>query len=193
MLIEGVDRILRRIREQGLVDNLGARDLMTPEGCGIDFRLQAAYRIVGGGAFIDADGCADLGRRKGVATEQVMSFVEGAAEQDYLTIKPGDYYLVQTIEVVNMPADLMAQVYPRSSLYRSGLLLLASKADPGYRGPFILGLSNIGPVDVKLQMGARICNVVFVQVAGATVAYRGQHQGGRVTPEATERQVQRCV
>jgi hypothetical protein len=42
MMIEGVDRVLRRIREQGLVDNLGARDLMSPEGCGIDFRLKAA-------------------------------------------------------------------------------------------------------------------------------------------------------
>jgi hypothetical protein len=33
------------------------------------------------------------------------------------------------------------------------------------------------------------CNVVFEQVIGATVAYRGQHQGGRVVPEDVERQV----
>jgi hypothetical protein len=38
-------------------------------------------------------------------------------------------------------------------------------------------------------MGARICHVVFEQIIGTSVAYRGQHQGGRVSPADSERQV----
>jgi deoxycytidine triphosphate deaminase len=189
MSIEGVDAVLRRIEEQGLVENLGVRDRTNPEGCGMDFRLKAVYRLIGGDAFIAADGPAGLGLRRGVKTELIMSLDQDIAEPAYLTIEPAGYYLVETVESVNMPADLMAQVYPRGSLYRAGLLLLASKVDPGYQGPFILGLANIGPCTVKLQLGARICHVVFMQVTGTTAPYRGQHQGGRVTPEHTERQV----
>ncbi len=189
MPIEGLDRILRRIQDEDLVENLGARDRADPEGCGLDFRLKAAYRLIEGDAFIAADGPASLGLRQGVKTELIMSLGSDVGESAYLTIEPGGYYLVETIESVNMPADLMGHVYPRSSLYRAGLLLAASKVDPGYQGPFILGLANVGPCAVRLQLGARICHVVFMQVIGATAAYRGQHQGGRVTPESTERQV----
>ena len=189
MPVEGIDHIFRRIRDQGLVENLGARDLTAPEGCGLDFRLKAVYRIVGGTAFIAADGPRHLGARQGAQVEQALCLDEEADEQATLTVEPRAYYLVETIEVAHMPADLMAQVYPRSSLYRSGLLLLASKADPGYHGPFILGLANVGPCAVRLQLGARICNVVFVQIAGTTVAYRRQHQGGRITAVDPETQV----
>ena len=52
-----------------------------------------------------------------------------------------------------------------------------------------MGLTNLSPFPVKLQMGARICNVVFFKIEGKTVKYRGQHQGGRVSPEKVERQV----
>ena len=189
MPVEGLDAVLWRVREQGLVEHLGARDLTNPEGCGLDFRLKAAYRLLDSAAFIAADGPDGMGLRQGLKTELIMSLDDAIGESGYLTIEPKGYYLVETVETVNMPADLMGHVYPRSSLYRAGLLLLASKVDPGYRGPFILGLANIGPCAVNLQLGARICHVVFLQVAGVSVGYRGQHQGGRVTPENPEQQV----
>jgi deoxycytidine triphosphate deaminase len=48
---------------------------------------------------------------------------------------------------------------------------------------------NLSPFPVKLQMGARICNMVFFKIDGDSVAYRGQHQGGRITPSKVEQQV----
>ena len=83
----------------------------------------------------------------------------------------------------------MPLVFPRTSLFRAGLLLLNSKTDPGYKGKLIMGLTNLSKFPVKLQMGARICNVVFFKIEGKSVEYRGQHQGGRVTPEKEEQQV----
>ena len=96
-------------------------------------------------------------------------------------IEPGDYYLVQTAESLATPLNLMPMVYPRSSLFRAGLLLLATKTDPGYKGPLTFGLTNLSPFPVKLQLGARICNVVFHSIEGETIGYRGQHQGGRIS------------
>jgi deoxycytidine triphosphate deaminase len=52
-----------------------------------------------------------------------------------------------------------------------------------------MGLTNLSPFPVKLQLGARICNIIFHKIKGKTVSYRGQHQGGRVSPKKAERQV----
>jgi deoxycytidine triphosphate deaminase len=180
MAVIGIKEVVRRINEEDLITGLAGRDLSNPEGTGIDLRIASAHRIVEGGAFIEADGPAGLGKRKGVTTEEVCALKEGDT-QDELVIEPGGYYLVQTAEKVKTPLDLMPMVYPRSSLFRGGLSLLATKTDPGYEGPLTFGLANLSPFPVRLQMGARIANIVFYHIEGEAIAYRGQHQGGRVS------------
>ncbi len=119
----------------------------------------------------------------------MAEFQKGKRNQEWVVIEPGQYYLVSTLEIINTPKDLMPVVYPRTSLFRAGLLLLNSKTDPGYKGTLTMGLKNLSEFDVKLQLGARICNIVFFKIEGQTVSYRGQHQGGRISPEDEEQQV----
>ena len=180
MSVIGIHEVVRRIKEDDLIIGLGGRDLSAPEGTGIDLRLGAVHKIIEGGAFIEADGTAGLGKRRGVKTEELYRLKDGDV-QDELVIKPCEYYLVQTAETINTPLDLMPMVYPRSSLFRSGLLLLATKTDPGYKGTLTFGLTNLGQFEVKLQLGARFCNIVFYMIEGEAIGYRGQHQGGRVS------------
>lgn len=189
MAVLGLDEVIKRIEKEKLIDNLGKRDFSNPEGVGLDLRLGSVHKIIEGGAFIETDGPAGLGKRKGVKTEVLTSFEEQSEEQEEIIIEPGKYYLAQTVEILNTPNDLMPVVYTRSSLFRAGVLLLHSKTDPGYKGALTFGMVNLSPFEVKLQMGARICNIVFHKIKGKTVKYRGQHQGGRVTPEKEERQV----
>ena len=188
-MILGIDEVLKRVKKEKLIENLGKRDLKNPEGVGIDLRLGAVYKIIQGGAFIEADGKMALGKRKGVKTELIAEFKKRARKQIEVIIKPGDYYLISTIEVINTPNDLMPVVYPRTSLFRAGLLLLNSKTDPGYKGALTMGLKNLSEYEVKLQMGARICNIVFFKIEGQSTSYRGQHQGGRISPHEEEQQV----
>lgn len=189
MSVLGLNEIHKRIKKQGLLKNLGQRDLKNPEGVGVDLRLGSVHKIVRGGAFIEADGEVFLGKRKGVETKLVAEYRDGGQVQKEIVIKPGEYYLVQTIESINTPLDLMPIVHTRTSLFRAGLLLLNSKTDPGYCGQLTMGLTNLSPFPVKLQMGARICNIIFHKIKGKTISYRGQHQGGRVSPKKAERQV----
>jgi deoxycytidine triphosphate deaminase len=190
MSVVGLDQILELVKlEEALLENLGARELNNPEGVGLDLRLGSIHKIIEGGAYIEVDGEAGLGKRKGVKTKEIAKFTPGLENQPEIIIKPGEYYLVQTFESVNTPQDLMPLVFPRSSLFRAGLLLLNSKTDPGYKGVLTMGLTNLSPFEVKLQMGARICNMVFFRIEGKTVNYRGQHQGGRVSPHEVEQQV----
>lgn len=187
MSVLGIDEIHKRIKKHGLIKNLGKRELKNPEGVGVDLRLGSVHKIVKGGAFIEVDMEEQLGRRKGVETVVVAEYEEGKVKE--VTIKPGNYFLVQTFEEINTPEDLMPIVHTRTSLFRSGLLLLNSKTDPGYSGKLTMGLTNLSPFSVKLQLGARICNIIFYKIEGKTVKYRGQHQGGRVSPKKVERQV----
>lgn len=189
MSVLGIDEILKRVKKENLLEDLGKRELENPEGVGVDLRLGAVHQIIEGGAFIEADGKDGLGKRKGVKTKLIAEFNSKKRKQEEVVIKPGDYYLVSTFESVNTPKDLMPLVFPRTSLFRAGLLLLNSKTDPGYKGKLTMGLKNLSEFEVKLQMGARICNIVFVKIDGQTVFYRGQHQGGRVSPQEEERQV----
>ncbi len=198
MSVLGINEIHKRIKKHGLIKNLGQRELKNPEGVGVDLRLGSVHKIIKGGAFIQGDsepassakrGEQVLGNRKGVETKEVARFKENEDNQIWVTVKPGDYFLVQTHEEINTPSDLMPLVHVRTSLFRSGLLLLNSKTDPGYSGVLTMGLTNLSPFPVKLQMGARICNIVFHKIEGKTYKYRGQHQGGRVSPKKIERQV----
>jgi deoxycytidine triphosphate deaminase len=183
MSVIGINEIHKRIKEQKLLENLGQRELDNPEGVGVDLRLGEIHKITEGGAFIEVDGAGGLGKRKGVKTELIAKFDPDSKAQEEVTIEPGEYYLVATFEKVNTPQDLMPMIYPRSSLFRAGLLLLNSKTDPGYSGTLTMGLINLSKFPTKLQMGARICNMVFYTIDGDAKAYRGQHQGGRISFE----------
>ena len=113
MAILGLNQIKKRIKEEKLVENLGERDFLNPEGVGLDLRLGAIHQIIEGGAFIEVDGspAGGLGKRKGVKTKQMAEFKIGAKLQKHIILKPGKYYLVQTIESLNTPDDLMPAIH----------------------------------------------------------------------------------
>jgi deoxycytidine triphosphate deaminase len=174
---------------QKIVKDLGDRDKNNPEGAGVDLRLGEVHRIIDGDAFIETDGPQGQGLRSGFNTEVVVAYKEDGESQEKFEIKPGEYFLVKTIESVDIPLDVMADFRARSSLFRAGLNLLTTIGPPGYHGPLVFGLANLGPLPVTLQMGARICIAVFYRLEAEGIAYRGQHMGGRVTPNGVERQV----
>ena len=172
-----------------IVKDLGERDLKNPEGASVDLRLGSIHRIVGGSAFIETDGVAGQGLRSGFETEQIHSFKDGEATQETVVIAPGEYYLVKTVETVDIPLDVLADFRARSSLFRAGLNLLTTVGSPGYKGELVFGLHNSGQHSVTLQLGARISQAVFYRLESEGIAYRGQNQGGRVTASGIEKQV----
>jgi dUTP pyrophosphatase len=174
---------------QKIVQNLSQRELEKPEGTGVDLRLGEVHKLTAGQAFIEVDGSAGQGKRSMFPTEKIMGYHPDAETQDTFIIQPGQYCLVKTIESIKTPLDVLSDFRPRSTLFRSGLILLTTVGSPGYEGELIFGLHNAGPFPVSLQMGARICTAVFYRLEGKGVAYRGQHQGGRVTSAGTEQQV----
>src|SRR3989344_1501500 len=183
MAVEGLNEILRRVKEENIIEGLGQRELDNPEGTGLDLRLKSIHRVTGGVAFLGADGVTPdkYGIRTGVDTELVAECDPNLdpTEQKVVSLLSGEYYLVQTMETLHMPQDLMADVYRRGTLIRAGVFLNCSKTDPGYEGPLTMGVVNLSPGEFKIQLGARFCNLVFHKINGQSVTYRGQ-QGQRL-------------
>jgi deoxycytidine triphosphate deaminase len=102
------------------------------------------------------------------------------------TIKPGDYLLFQTIEQINLPANLFAYIRPRTTLIRSGIPLETAFVSPNYQGRLTVGMKHQGLMDVEIQMGFRILCIAFFPIEGNAVPYRGVWQGDRVSTNGKE-------
>ena len=176
----GVDHLLKLVKEKKLVENLCDRELNNPEGTGFDLRLGEIYTIAGSG-FLGID------ERQTCPVKILKSY--NPEKKQIIEINPGDFYLVKTVEKVNLPPDLVAIFKPRTTLQRMGLFLRTSQASPGYSGELTFALKNVGPAKVTLELGTRIMHIMFGQVIGKTNLYRGQWQGGRVTTKKKEKQV----
>lgn len=178
MALLGVAEISRLVRESRLVENLSERELTSPEGTGFDLRLGEVYKLKGD-AFLGVE------ERNTPDSELVAAH---GRETSY-TLKPGEYILCKTLERVNLPKDVSMYAMARSTLYRSGVLFLGTQAAPGYSGPLVFGLKNLGESAVKLEMGARVFHVHFHRASGEGSPYRGQWVEGRISTGGVERQV----
>src|ERR1700716_3899776 len=107
-MILGPKKLLELVKEVKLVENLSQRELTNPEGAGFDLRIGEVYKI-SGDAFLGET------HRKTAEIDLVASYKEG--EVTNFTIKPGDFYLVRTIETFNIPQDLTVNFKPRSTTF----------------------------------------------------------------------------
>jgi len=189
-MIISIKRILELNEQYHFVSGFSGIDNKI-EGVGLDVRAGEIYKI-SGRPFLGETG------RITPKTELLGSFTKGPYE---VTLSPSDYVLVKTMERVQIPpykvkvrpfgepSLIMLDVYPRSTLQRCGIYLMATKTDPGYEGELVFGMANVGGQYFTLEMGSRIANIVFEEVYGDLIKpYEGKWKGGRVGTEGKKEQ-----
>ena len=166
MVILGSEEILKLIRNKPpLIENVEERNI---QPAGVDLRVKCIYKLKNGG-FI---GIKD---RK---TPEVERIHEKIGEKYIL--QPNEFVLVETIEKVNMPQDLVAIVLPRTSLFRCGVTLFTGVVDPGFQGTLTFGMKNMSDFPFEIEIGSRIAQIVFKKVIGNERLYDGKYQGGKI-------------
>lgn len=128
-MILGPKKLLELVEKENLVTGLDKRELENPEGAGFDLQLGAAHKITGGAAYIGRT------ERETPTIETIATYQKGKTSE--ITIKPGDYLLLQTLEEIHLPTDLTAQIKPRTTTFRSGLIIRTGAVQPGYEFPFV--------------------------------------------------------
>ena len=104
-------------------------------------------------------------------------------ECDEITLPPHSFLLATTLEYVEIPTDLTAFGEGRSSIGRMGLFIQnAGWVDPGFKGRITLELYNANSLPIKLEVGRRICQLVFCKMdRGTSHPYSGKYQGQKTT------------
>lgn len=83
-------------------------------------------------------------------------------QQAVVTIRPGQMVFVITHEELKLPIDISATVYSRNKLQKQNILALnAGHIDPGYEGPIMIRLINLGAIPWPLVLGDAVFTVVF--------------------------------
>jgi dCTP deaminase len=172
------DRDIRSRLESGsvVIDPYDEDDLQPSS---IDLHLDRSFRVFRNNryAFIDVrEAQPDL-------TEMVT-----VGQDEAFILHPSEFVLGQTLEWVELPADLVARLEGKSSLGRLGLLIhsTAGYVDPGWRGNLTLELSNVSNLPIALYPGMRIGQISFLELsspvdrpygsAGLGSKYQGQSE-----------------
>jgi len=179
-MVLGINELLKLVKEKKLVENLCQRELKSPEGAGFDLRIGELYEIEG-------KGFLGIEERKTPSVKLIAKFNSEIPKKIFL--KPKTYYLMKTVEKLNMPQSLLALFTPRSTLFRSGVYIFGGQTAPGYKGELTVGIYNFGNEEFELEMGSRVIHIMFFEVKGKSNLYQGQWQGGRVTTRKKEKQI----
>jgi len=182
-MILGINELHKLVAENKLVEGLCERELNSPEGAGFDLRLGEVYALSG-------EGFLGVEKRNTPEARLVARYdPQKTEDQNYFIFRPGEYYLVKTMEKVNLPVTLSGIIFARTTMFRSGLALFNGIVQPGYCGELTFGVGNLAKSEIKVSFGARVVHITFHEVKGSGNQYRGQWQGGRVATGGQETQI----
>jgi len=162
--------IKKLIQEQNLIQgfiNLDAQ--LTPNG----------FDLTAGNIFnFNASGALDFSNKERKVPEGKEILPKKRNAQDkfgWWNLKKGAYK-VRTNEVINLPLDLIAIAFSRTSLLRMGAFTQHGVWDAGFKGKseFILVIEN--PKGIRLKQNARIAQLIFLKINAAIQGYQGVYQ-----------------
>lgn len=107
------------------------------------------------------------------------------SENGVITLRPGSAFVIQTEEAVHLPRSMYGIIAPKVSLLQLGLSTTFSKVDPGYPGPLLITLFNLGQTTVTLHRRDAFCGITFLTVEPGARLYQ---KGAKQLPAAAAKQ-----
>lgn len=162
--------IEKLIKEKELIaDCINLESQLTPNG--FDFTAGSVFEFLDSGAL-------DFSNKERVIPQVREISPEKKNSEDkfgWWNLRKGTYK-IRTNESINLPDDLVAIAFPRSSLLRMGAFTHTAVWDAGFKGKseFILVVEN--PKGLRLKQNARIIQVIFVRINKTNLGYQGIYQ-----------------
>lgn len=166
MIIPGRSLITRSI-----IRNIQSPTIQV-QPCGVDATLKRIFKWTSSGT-IDFDNKL----RQTASTEEIpFSSPADKTITPHLDLLQGSY-LVEFNETISVPLDAMGQIFVRSSLFRSGVLINGGVIDSGYEGVVGAMMQVLNPAGLRVYPSARLAQFVFHHMSERTEGYNGVYQG----------------
>jgi len=99
-------------------------------------------------------------------------------KKDYFVLAPGTQVLAESMEIFNIPDDVMGICTGKSSYARCGLLVNTTALENGWAGRLTLELANLSPQPIRLHVNQGIAQVVFFRGDRPMRTYAEKEAGG---------------
>ncbi|MCC7408487.1 MAG: dCTP deaminase [Phycisphaeraceae bacterium] len=109
--------------------------------------------------------------------------------RDHVIIPPNSFALAETVEVFDIPRDVLAICVGKSTYARCGIIVNVTPLEPEWRGKVTIEISNTTPLPAKIYANEGIAQMVFIKadrVCAVSYADKGgkyQDQRGLTLPK----------
>ncbi len=83
--------------------------------------------------------------------------------RDHVIIPPNSFALAETVEVINVPRDVLAICVGKSTYARCGIIVNVTPLEPEWRGKVTIEISNTTPLPAKIYANEGIAQMVFLK------------------------------
>jgi len=166
-MILNSDEIIALIKNKGLIqDFIDLETQLSPNG--FDLTVKKVFQF-------DSCGALDFSNKERVVPQgkEITPKKKNKLNKfGWWHLQKGAYK-IRTNELVNLPCDLIALGYCRSSLLRMGAFTQNAVWDAGFRGrsEFILVVAN--PKGIRLKENARLIQLIFLRIPEVSCGYTG--------------------
>lgn len=138
----------------------------------IDIRLGTSFQIY----HPNQEGILDCSNEKSILSSEISSTIIDIDFIDTITIAPKQFMLAHSMEYLDLPDFISAELDGRSSFARSGLQIhmTAGFVEPGFVGVLTYEIFNAGPNPIRLFPGLRIGQLRFIPVEKPKFSYRNK-------------------
>jgi len=161
------EEIQHLIKEKSMIqDYIDLETQITPNG--FDLTVAGISEFKGSGSldFSNKERIVPQGK------EIIPRKIKPADKFGWWRLKKGAYK-VKTNETVNLPNDLIAIAFARTSLLRMGAFTQHGVWDAGFkgRGEFVLVVENLK--GIKIKQNARVAQLIFTKINETAQGYQG--------------------
>ncbi len=97
----------------------------------------------------------------------------------YIKIPANSFILAESMEVFNIPKDIMGICWGKSSLARNGILINVTPLEPMWTGTLTIEIANLGRSPVGLPVGEGIAQICFFRGQAPDRTYTQKESGGK--------------
>jgi dCTP deaminase len=114
------------------------------------------------------------------------------AREGTISAPPREWFVIGTREYLELPVDLVGEIWIRTTWVRKGILSSFGRIDAGFHGNLTFSAYNASTASVDVPVGERFAQVVFEELSSKPLkAYRersGNYHGQKgITLEPSKR------